>query len=34
MLIKDKKIATRTSSIGAAEGTPKFHKNTPINHIM
>jgi hypothetical protein len=31
MLKKDKIIATRTSSIGSAFGTVKFHKITPIN---
>ena len=30
----DKEIATKTSSIGAASGTPKFHAITPISHIV
>ena len=34
MLKKDNSIATITSSIGLAEGYPKFHKTTPINQIM
>ncbi len=32
--MKDKTIAANTSSIGSADGYPKFHKITPINHII
>jgi hypothetical protein len=34
MLEKDKSIATITSSIGAASGTPKFQAIIPINQII
>ena len=34
ILRKDNSIAAMTSSIGLAEGYPKFHKTTPINQIM
>ena len=34
MLKMDKSIATKTSSIGAASGTPKFQTITPINQII
>ena len=34
MLRKDNSIAAITSSIGLAEGYPKFHKITPINQII
>jgi hypothetical protein len=34
ILKKDKSTATITSSMGAAFGTAKFHKITPINQII
>jgi hypothetical protein len=33
MVKNDKIIATITSSMGEAFGTPKFHKITPISQI-
>ena len=34
MLKNDNNIAAITSKIGIAFGNPKFHKITPINHII
>jgi len=34
MLKKDKSMATKTTSIGEAPGTPKFQAITPNNHII
>jgi len=33
MLKKERIIATITSSMGEAFGTPKFHKTTPISQM-
>ena len=34
MLTKERTIAAKTSSIGFAEGYPKFQSITPINQII